>query len=122
MSFPGRVSRAPGTFVAHRARLARRATFFMSLPPRRKPSRATPLADLVGKALDPVIAKQGFGESDIILNWDDIVGARLAGERPHPAAMAAASARSLARGAADPALWSCGSRARSRWSCSIWPR
>jgi hypothetical protein len=50
----------------------------MSLPPRRKPSRATPLADLVGKALDPVIAKQGFGESDIILNWDDIVGARLA--------------------------------------------
>lgn len=37
-----------------------------------------PLADLVGKALGPVVAKQGFGESDVILHWDDIVGARLA--------------------------------------------
>jgi hypothetical protein len=47
-------------------------------PPKRKPSRARPLADLIGKALDPVIAKQGFGESDIILHWDDIIGPRLA--------------------------------------------
>ena len=50
----------------------------MSQPPRRKPNRATPLADLIGKALDPVIAKQGFGESDVILHWGDIVGPRLA--------------------------------------------
>lgn len=50
----------------------------MSLPPKRKSWRATPLADLVGKALDPVVAKQGFGESDIILHWDHIVGPRLA--------------------------------------------
>ena len=28
--------------------------------------------------IDPVLARQGFGESDIILHWDDIVGARLA--------------------------------------------
>ncbi|MFN3889113.1 MAG: DUF721 domain-containing protein [Beijerinckiaceae bacterium] len=50
----------------------------MSLPPKRKKWIAAPLADLVGKALDPVVAKQGFGESDIILHWDDIVGPRLA--------------------------------------------
>lgn len=37
-----------------------------------------PLADLVGRALDPVLARQGFGQSDLILYWDDIVGARLA--------------------------------------------
>jgi hypothetical protein len=49
----------------------------MTLPPRRKPTRATPLADLVVKALDPLVAKQGFGESDIILHWDDIAGPRL---------------------------------------------
>jgi hypothetical protein len=45
-------------------------------PPRK--SWARPLADLVAGALDPVVAKQGFGQSDVILNWDDIVGARLA--------------------------------------------
>ena len=39
---------------------------------------ARPLADLVGGALDPVLAKQGFGETDIILNWDEIAGERLA--------------------------------------------
>ncbi|HEY1736564.1 MAG TPA: DciA family protein [Methylovirgula sp.] len=37
-----------------------------------------PLADLVGQALDPVLAKQGFGQSDILLYWDEIVGERLA--------------------------------------------
>jgi hypothetical protein len=50
----------------------------MSLPQKRKPSRPTSLAELIGKALDPVIAKQGFGESDVILHWRDIAGARLA--------------------------------------------
>ena len=45
-----------------------------------KPRRQAPkpLADLIGGAIDPLLAKQGFGESDIIMNWDDIVGARLA--------------------------------------------
>ncbi len=37
-----------------------------------------PLADLIGKAIDPVLARQGFGQSDIILFWDEIVGERLA--------------------------------------------
>ncbi len=36
------------------------------------------LADLTAKAMDPVLAKQGFGAADIILNWEDIVGERLA--------------------------------------------
>lgn len=44
----------------------------------RKKFWAKPLADFVGKAMGPVAAKQGFGESDIILHWPDIVGARLA--------------------------------------------
>jgi hypothetical protein len=37
-----------------------------------------PLADLVGAVIDPVLARQGFGQSDLILYWDDIVGERLA--------------------------------------------
>lgn len=37
-----------------------------------------PLADLVGAAIDPVLARQGFGESDIVLYWEEIVGQRLA--------------------------------------------
>ncbi|MEJ0096399.1 MAG: DciA family protein [Methylocella sp.] len=37
-----------------------------------------PLADLVGPLIDPVLARQGFGQSDLILFWDDIVGERLA--------------------------------------------
>ena len=51
------------------------------MPPPSKPRRKTwsrPLADLVGSVIDPVFAKQGFSESDLILHWDDIVGERLA--------------------------------------------
>ncbi|ACB94397.1 DUF721 domain-containing protein [Beijerinckia indica] len=45
----------------------------------RKPfPRQQPLADLVGGSLRPLMNKQGFGESDLILYWDDIVGERLA--------------------------------------------
>ncbi len=50
-------------------------------PPGNQPKRKSwsrPLADLVGKAMDPVLARQGFSEADLILNWDDIVGERLA--------------------------------------------
>jgi hypothetical protein len=36
------------------------------------------LADLIGKAMDPVLARQGFGASDIVLHWEEIVGERLA--------------------------------------------
>ena len=37
-----------------------------------------PLADLVDAVIDPVLARQGFGESQIVLYWEDIVGERLA--------------------------------------------
>ena len=42
-------------------------------------SWARPLAEFVGGALHPALAKQGFGQADIILSWKEIVGARLAG-------------------------------------------
>ena len=45
--------------------------------PNKSRSWPRPLADLVGAALDPVLAKQGFGESGIILNWQEIVGASI---------------------------------------------
>ncbi|MGO9674637.1 MAG: DUF721 domain-containing protein [Methylocella sp.] len=45
--------------------------------PRKEPW-SRPLADLVGPIIDPVLAKRGFGQSDIILYWDEIVGERLA--------------------------------------------
>jgi hypothetical protein len=44
----------------------------------RKSSWSRPLADLVGGAMDPVLARQGFGQSNIILYWEDIVGERIA--------------------------------------------
>ena len=48
------------------------------MSPQKKFSKPVPLADLVCGAVDPVLAKQGFGQSSLILHWDDIVGARLA--------------------------------------------
>lgn len=51
------------------------------MPPPSRPKKrpwSRPLADLVGAAIDPVLARQGFSESDLILHWDDIVGERLA--------------------------------------------
>jgi len=53
----------------------------MSIPrqsasrPRRVVSR--PLAELVNRALDPLIARQGFGEATLLTQWDMIVGARI---------------------------------------------
>ena len=49
-----------------------------STRPRRPSSFSRPLADLVGAAIDPVLTRQGFGQSDIVLFWEDIVGERLA--------------------------------------------
>lgn len=37
-----------------------------------------PLADLLERCLDKALAAQGFAASDILLAWEDIVGARLA--------------------------------------------
>ena len=39
---------------------------------------SAPLADFVARALDPLVAKQGFAGSNLLLHWDDIVGERLA--------------------------------------------
>jgi hypothetical protein len=47
-------------------------------PFKKKFSKPVPLADLVGGAVDPALAKQGFGQSSLILHWDAIVGDRLA--------------------------------------------
>jgi hypothetical protein len=37
------------------------------------------LADIVNRALDPLVAKQGFGESSLLMQWETIIGARIAG-------------------------------------------
>lgn len=39
---------------------------------------SAPLADFVEGAIHPVLARQGFSQSDVILHWEEIVGARLA--------------------------------------------
>ena len=44
----------------------------------RKVPWSRPLADLVQTAIDPVLRRQGFGQSGLVLFWDDIVGERLA--------------------------------------------
>jgi hypothetical protein len=44
----------------------------------RKIPWSRPLADLVQTAIDPVLRRQGFGASGLVLFWDDIVGERLA--------------------------------------------
>jgi len=36
------------------------------------------LAELVNRALDPLVARQGFGESALILRWEAVVGVRVA--------------------------------------------
>jgi hypothetical protein len=43
-----------------------------------KNSSPRPLAGFVQTAIDPVVTRQGFGQSGLILFWDDIVGERLA--------------------------------------------
>lgn len=51
----------------------------MSAPPRRKGRIGRPLAEIVLRQLDPLVARQGFGEASLIMQWGDIVGARVAG-------------------------------------------
>jgi hypothetical protein len=52
--------------------------------PRRRAGKATkatwaqPLADLVQTAIGPAARRRGFGESNLIVFWDDIAGERLA--------------------------------------------
>lgn len=52
----------------------------------RRQSWSRPLADLVAATIDPLAAKQGFGESALILNWPDIVGPRF-GAHSEPLAL-----------------------------------
>lgn len=55
----------------------------MPQPPLRAAKRqrsARPLADLVLPCIDPVLARQGFGEADVLMHWPEIVGPRLAGQ------------------------------------------
>ena len=48
-------------------------------PPRRAPAIfARPLADYALRQIDPLVAKQGFGQSALILRWPEIVGERIA--------------------------------------------
>ena len=55
-------------------------------PQKSRRSWSRPLAELVAASLDPIAARQGFGESALILNWPDIVGPRLAA-RTQPVAL-----------------------------------
>ncbi|PNG24618.1 DUF721 domain-containing protein [Methylocella silvestris] len=45
---------------------------------RSKDPWSRPIADLVGPIIDPALARRGFGKSDVILYWEEIVGARIA--------------------------------------------
>jgi hypothetical protein len=47
-------------------------------PARPKRVNSRPLAELVNRALDPLVARQGFGEATLLTQWETIVGARLA--------------------------------------------
>jgi len=40
--------------------------------------RARLLAEFVNRAIDPLVAKRGFGETTLLTQWDGIAGARLA--------------------------------------------
>jgi hypothetical protein len=51
----------------------------MSAAPRGKGRIGRPLAELVLKQLDPLVARQGFGEASLLMQWPEIVGARVAG-------------------------------------------
>lgn len=43
-----------------------------------KPRGSRALGELVDRALDPLAARQGFGEAALLLRWEAVVGARLA--------------------------------------------
>jgi hypothetical protein len=59
---------------------------FTPFPPRHKRPASRPLADLVGASLGPALARHGFGEAEVLLHWNEIVGADLA-DRCQPVRM-----------------------------------
>ncbi len=50
----------------------------MSAAPRGKGRFARPLAEYVQKQIDPLAARQGFGEAALLMRWAEIVGGRVA--------------------------------------------
>lgn len=53
----------------------------MALKPAKRSAKSSwsrPIADLVGAVVDPTLARRGFGQSDVIFYWDEIVGERIA--------------------------------------------
>lgn len=50
----------------------------MTIPRPNRRRGPSPLADFVAPCIAPVLRKQGFGESDVVLHWPEIVGERLA--------------------------------------------
>lgn len=47
-------------------------------PPPRKPRRPLSLAEALSGCIAPALRRQGFGEAEIVTDWPQIVGARLA--------------------------------------------
>jgi hypothetical protein len=50
----------------------------MASVPTKKRFSATPLADLIGRAINNAFARQGFAAVEIVTHWEDIVGGELA--------------------------------------------
>lgn len=48
--------------------------------PKPRKSQARPIADLVGKCIADVFARQGFTSVELVTHWEDIVGAEIS---PH---------------------------------------
>lgn len=46
--------------------------------PRSRDRVSRPLAEFVNRTLDPLVARQGFSESSLLLRWEAIMGARVA--------------------------------------------
>ena len=51
----------------------------MSKPSRWKARGAAPLGEFVAELVAPALARQGLGETGLVTDWPEIVGARLAG-------------------------------------------
>ena len=50
----------------------------MTVAPRGKGQWARPLGEFVLREINPLVAKQGFGEASLLMQWREIVGARIA--------------------------------------------
>jgi hypothetical protein len=74
----------------------------MGKPPAAKPVFARPLADLIGDAIAPALAAQGFAGREIVARWGDLVGERLA-TRSRPLRIDWPKRRGGAGEQADPA-------------------